>query len=932
MMSIIFAQEKELSINDLFHQLGFFGNTPESIRFVNNNEANQVLNFERTVYDRYPDTIFNPEKIRFVSLDYGSDEELHLNMKSLKKLNNIEYLEIRSKNLFRGSDSLPILKSFDFLDELENLRFLKFDGTFDIDYDALFKSIKHNSNIQYLELGFITEEIELPQILLELKGLRGFRINGFKKIILPSDLSEMKDLESIVLVIEGYENPIEILSKLATIPKLKDLQISFGSFSLEQVGFLKNFKDLEKLTLFNFSLDSLQCLFDAFSENNNLRSLNLQNLRIRSGSTNYDNLKNLESLVFHHQGEPICIEGDLSVMKKLQKLDLGYNGLKILNKSIFDLKVLKELRLSYNHIKVIPSELGKLKLLEKLYLNNNLLTEIPASIGNLNGLQELGLENNSINILPKTIGRLKQLTNLNLRQNIICALPDSITELKKLESLDLAENDLTHLPENIGSLSNLKTFPLYSNFLIELPSSFTELVNLEKLEIQQNKLKHLPSQLGNLKKLRSIYLGGRDSTKISSFKSLDSSYESDSLRIMRSNNDFQELPVSLSSLKNLKMLDFENQKSLQVEDIFKILFNLKSYRYTIKLRNCAISKLPEVGWQSFYAENLQLTNNNLESIPKGIVKSPFLKSLSFKLSSEDKLNYSFRTREQLLAFYEEKGFLKWEEIPKTQNMSQAFLENAYNRSYTNAKNTIYPLFKKAIKIDSSYAMSKIRKDDYAEALMRNKEYTKAIDFFTRSIVNDTTESIRVLNFLIPQFRNRAEAYLKTGDTIAAIKDYLFISDQGWDNDYGKAALLAKSASKDSLSAILFKKGITSYKNQIEFRKNNKLLDYGYDLSLVELYIIANEFTEARNYLLELQPLNDMDYSSMVLMKYFNLVLSIIQEEDSAKEINSFEDTFQKEQTDFQSWSFKLFEMWLDKADLTPKKKQTIKELTMIIQG
>src|SRR5438132_155487 len=65
----------------------------------------------------------------------------------------------------------------------------------------------------------------------------------------------------------------------------------------------------------------------------------------------------------------------------LIKIDLNYNKIKEIPKSIGDLVNLQKIDLSYNQIKKIPESIGQLNNLQILKLSNNKIKEIPESIG-----------------------------------------------------------------------------------------------------------------------------------------------------------------------------------------------------------------------------------------------------------------------------------------------------------------------------------------------------------------------------------------------------------------------------------------------------------------------------------------------------------------------------------------------------------------------
>ncbi|KAL6121257.1 hypothetical protein NUSPORA_01855 [Nucleospora cyclopteri] len=102
-------------------------------------------------------------------------------------------------------------------------------------------------------------------------------------------------------------------------------------------------------------------------------------------------------------------------------LDLGGQGIKVLDNVIFCYNSIKELLLNNNEIEVIPKDIYKLRKLEKLNLSNNKIKSIPTELGKLVTLKELYLNDNAITAVPLELGGLHNLEVLNLANNPLIA-------------------------------------------------------------------------------------------------------------------------------------------------------------------------------------------------------------------------------------------------------------------------------------------------------------------------------------------------------------------------------------------------------------------------------------------------------------------------------------------------------------------------------
>lgn len=94
--------KEDLTLKTLFTSLD--EKHPEMIKFINDNEAKYVLDFNSDFAIRYPDTIKNPNKIRFISVSFRNNEDLEKQIDALSQFPNLEYLEVKTAVQFRKSD------------------------------------------------------------------------------------------------------------------------------------------------------------------------------------------------------------------------------------------------------------------------------------------------------------------------------------------------------------------------------------------------------------------------------------------------------------------------------------------------------------------------------------------------------------------------------------------------------------------------------------------------------------------------------------------------------------------------------------------------------------------------------------------------------------------------------------------------------------
>jgi predicted acylesterase/phospholipase RssA len=103
---------------------------------------------------------------------------------------------------------------------------------------------------------------------------------------------------------------------------------------------------------------------------------------------------------------------DISVLHRLEYLNLSDNSLAILPKELGTMSNLKTLLCRSNSLTILPGELGKLRTLEVLDLSSNRLSSILISFSNLNRLTSLDVDDNPLESFPDLSG-CQALTKLS---------------------------------------------------------------------------------------------------------------------------------------------------------------------------------------------------------------------------------------------------------------------------------------------------------------------------------------------------------------------------------------------------------------------------------------------------------------------------------------------------------------------------------------
>ena len=942
----IFSQDFYEDYNDY---LTFFNSkSAEPIERLNRFGYHYYFKYNKKDIEAYKNDIKTLEKIRYAYIKINKDINLEEVIDDLSLCPNIELIKFDNGKLF-GSDTTKINfpKNLNKLSKLKNLIFYSFHNW---DYDKGFYELKKVKSLKGIAFYSFSPTILMNKNFQELK----LKDLAFIARNIPQ-IPENNTFENLILKCDYYPNKKKQYLKTLSKNNLKKLHlsISFENLNDSILKELKHLQGLEKLTI-NSPIKNSDSFFKIIGENNpKIKELKLANCKLDSLSENIKCFKNLELFYSSNnkfkklpksfydlknlkrveiQGSNIIsIDNEIDKLSSLNTLKLYYNRIKILPKSIGKLKLLKHFSINNNQLKSLPKEIGDLKNITFLKINNNELTSVPRSITNLKNLDTLFLEDNYIKELPKNIGNLSSLTYLNLSQNLLYKLPNSFSKLHNLQTLNITANDITYLPKKFGNLKKLSTLQGNSNFLTTLPDSFGDLSSLERLELSHNNLTSLPDSFGGLNSLKKLYLNNKKNHafRIEKYNHLKGNFIKDTTytRLARKKNMLTTLPDSFSKLSKLEFIDLSNN-TIDFNNVFNILENSNSYNYTLDVSNCFIKKLPVHNWNTFKVKDLNLSDNLITELPKDIKNAQYLTSLNISRNLKN-LNTYRNNKNQISLLLLEHNIISENDLPKTDEMAIAFAKVANKKSYSSKKNKYEEYItyaNKAIEINKEAALKTLYDDSYIEALYKTKNYKNCIHYADITIEKDTSQNIRFLNSVVPNFRFKALSHLGLKDTISAVKTFKTLADKFSPQYWSRTALLAKKIN-DSDYKLYFDNQIAFYNKKIQ--QNPK--SWGTHLSLLEVYIIAGKHTEFDKFNKELSTLIPKNSNYLLLKEYLEFVEKISVNNYSNKNLEELKRKIQAKKTKFKTWSFELLLLWNDLSGLSNKQKNNIRALTNLFK-
>jgi Leucine-rich repeat (LRR) protein len=220
---------------------------------------------------------------------------------------------------------------------------------------------------------------------------------------------------------------------------------------------ISNLKYLRKLDLSSNKISNLGIFENRFQF---LEYLNLTNNNL----SNFPELKGFQALrtLYIAQNSFDILPNTISLLSRLQYLNLGINNLTKLPEEITDLKRLTMLSIYENQLQSLPNNFEKFKKLKSLIISKNDIGEIPESIGYIDSLETFILNGNKIKKLPNSICNLQSLVSLDISANRIQNLPIDFYKLTNLRFLTLNNNpwnrEFTSIIEKGNNIAEINTY------------------------------------------------------------------------------------------------------------------------------------------------------------------------------------------------------------------------------------------------------------------------------------------------------------------------------------------------------------------------------------------------------------------------------------------------------------------------------------------
>ncbi|KGL92432.1 Leucine-rich repeat-containing protein 40, partial [Charadrius vociferus] len=455
----------------------------------------------------------------------------------------------------------------------------------------------------------------LPSALGQLENLQKLDVSHNKLKSIPEELMQLSRLKSLLL----HHNELSHLPDgFGQLVNLEELDLSNNHLT----DIPTSFALLINLVRLNLACNQLKNLPADISAMKSLRQLDCTKNYLETVPSKLATMASLEQLYLRKN--KLRSLPEFPSCKLLKELHAGENQIEILNaENLKHLNSLSVLELRDNKIKSVPDEITLLQKLERLDLANNDISRLPYTLGNLPQLKFLALEGNPLrtirrDLLQKGTQELLKYLRSKIQDDVsspneeppltAMTLPSesrinmhAITSLKLLEysekqaavipdemfdavrsnpvaTVNFSKNQLNGIPPRIVELKDsvcdvnlgfnkiasislelcmlhkLTHLDIRNNFLTSLPEEMEALTRLQVINLSFNRFKVFPSVLYHILALETVLLSNNQVGSIDPLR-LKKMDKLGTLDLQ--NNDLLQVPPELGNCESLRTLLLE---------------------------------------------------------------------------------------------------------------------------------------------------------------------------------------------------------------------------------------------------------------------------------------------------------------------------------------------------------------------------------------
>ncbi|NXX26411.1 LRC40 protein, partial [Nicator chloris] len=462
----------------------------------------------------------------------------------------------------------------------------------------------------------------LPSALGQLENLQKLDVSHNKLRSLPEELLQLPRLRSLLV---QHNELSQLPEGLGQLLSLEELDVSNNQLTAIPTSFAL----LVNLVRLNLACNQLKELPADLSAMKSLRQLDCTKNYLETIPPKLATMASLEQLYLRKN--KLRSLPELPSCKLLKELHAGENQIEILNaENLKQLSSLCVLELRDNKIKAVPEEITVLQKLERLDLANNDISRLPYTLGNLPQLKFLALEGNPLRTIRRDL--LQKGT-----QELLKYLRSKIQDDGAGPNEELPATAMT-LPSqskvNIHAITTLKLLEYSDKQAAEIPEAVFDAVGtnpVATVNFSKNQLREIPPRLVELKdSVCDVSLGFNKISSISSELCLLQKLTHLDLRLVMcvAGSFFPCLPKAAICSRGMAALKSSLTPKIPLFKVFpSVLYHLPALE-TILLSNNQVGSIDPVQLKGMdKLGTLDLQNNDLLQVPPELGNCENLRSL-----------------------------------------------------------------------------------------------------------------------------------------------------------------------------------------------------------------------------------------------------------------------------------------------------------------
>jgi Leucine-rich repeat (LRR) protein len=843
--------------------------------------------------------------------------QLPANIQLLQQLKGIELFYTQQLNIEDAINKIATLKQLNTIaftgykqalplaaNKLSRIKFIKLASVNIENFDV---SKAHWQNmILYGSAPFAGPDSKVLATLSTVKSLRDLRIEYYM-LGDGSALLQLHQIKTLSFTDCYLNKDIQLFKKIAGLKNITGLSVRFFRDTSQKINGIENLTQLRYLDI--MFLPSLEHWPEQLNAIHQLKKL--ESLRLNSNKLSY---------------LPEIFGG----LNKLKKISVAENALVQLPLGIFALPALQYLNAGSNKLTTLPDNITS-KNLKSIQLNYNGLISLPVELSHLKKLENLDVSANKISTIPGDWHYLQHLKSVNISRNRLTNFPDGLLQNNSVEALDASDNGISSMQAITGNGYQLKTLNVNNNNITSLPEDIGKYTELTALYACGNRLNALPESLGDCKRIEVIDV--HSEIRSSAFDSDKSGMAAFSFSIKDSSkaNNIKLLPTGLAYSQHLQNLNLAGNAHINSKNVFDVILNVPRKNFRLNLSNDNITELPaDPRWANMTFYDADLSYNKLTTLPVEFagINIAYQINLNHNLLKSVPLMFTNQpqTKADIQVLYDELGIKLPNNTVSAGDYAQALTKRINDFYYAKKWQKGVEYAQKAIAADSMTYARNIRWDEIGTCRFMIKDYERAIRDFDIYIAQQKVSNFRVMNFITPAVKYKADAELTLNRKIDAAKTYENAGYSFSDNsDLILGALLYKEINNEPKYRQLIDSAISRYKDGIAFQTRQKKVLNDYLLDYAEALLIA-EKPEETILLLNRQWTSPFAGNHIAIKNYLLITAQYLTTPSAFEQLKKEAIKNVATNGKVQGWDFTMFNQWVAASGLPANNQQQLLQL------